>query len=66
LNRVLEVVAEVSGRAIRLRREPRQKGDVRHTAADVSRARADLGYLPTVGLREGLARQWEWIRELYS
>jgi len=65
LNRVLETITEVAGRAIRLRREPRQKGDVRHTAADCSRARADLGFTPAVRLEDGLSRQWEWIQEVY-
>jgi len=31
-------------------------GDIRHSGADISRARADLGYEPEVDLREGLAR----------
>jgi len=31
-------------------------GDVRHSVADLSRARRELGYEPTVRLREGLAR----------
>jgi UDP-glucose 4-epimerase len=66
LNEVLETVTEVSGRAIRVRREERQKGDVRHTAADCSRARADLGVTPRVRLEEGLRRQWEWILETYG
>ena len=37
-------------------------GDVRHTHADISRARDVLGYEPTVGLREGLERTVEWFR----
>lgn len=35
-------------------------GDVRHSLADVSRARADLGYAPTHTLRDGLAATLEW------
>jgi nucleoside-diphosphate-sugar epimerase len=37
-------------------------GDIRHSGADISRARADLDYEPTVGLREGLSETvayWE-------
>ncbi|MCL5111011.1 MAG: NAD-dependent epimerase/dehydratase family protein [Chloroflexi bacterium] len=30
--------------------------------ADISRARAELGYAPQVGLREGLERTLEWLR----
>ena len=35
-------------------------GDVRHSLADVSRARAALGYDPAVTAREGLARALDW------
>lgn len=31
-------------------------GDIRHSGADISRARADLGYDPDVGLEEGLTQ----------
>jgi UDP-glucose 4-epimerase len=65
INRVLETITDISGRAVRVRREGRQKGDVRHTAADASRARADLGFEPRVPLEEGLRRQWEWTREVF-
>ncbi len=66
INRVLEEIGEISGRSIRIRREGRQKGDVRHTLADCSRARQDLGFRPAIGLREGLQREWDWIREIYG
>ncbi len=35
-------------------------GDVRHSLADISRARRLLGYEPTVKVAEGLARAAEW------
>src|SRR4029453_6901961 len=31
-------------------------------AFDISRARADLGFAPAVGLREGIGRTLEWYR----
>jgi nucleoside-diphosphate-sugar epimerase len=31
-------------------------------AFDISRARAELGFNPTVGLREGIRRTLEWYR----
>jgi len=34
-------------------------GEIRHSLADISRARQELGYEPTVGLREGLHRTVE-------
>jgi UDP-glucose 4-epimerase len=65
LHQALDVMSEISGRLVPVVREPRQKGDVRHTAADCRRARERLGFRPEVGLREGLAREWEWIRQVY-
>lgn len=66
VNHVLETIGEVSGRSIRVRREPRQHGDVRHTAADCRRARERLGFQPKVRLEEGLRQEWDWIQEAYG
>jgi len=38
---------------------------VRQTLADVSRARQPLAIQAKVGLREGLAAEWQWVRHLY-
>jgi nucleoside-diphosphate-sugar epimerase len=38
-------------------------GDVRHSHADISAARRDLGYGPSVTFAEGLARTLTWFRE---
>jgi nucleoside-diphosphate-sugar epimerase len=38
-------------------------GDVRHSLADLARSRRDLGYEPSVALREGLHRSIEHLRE---
>jgi nucleoside-diphosphate-sugar epimerase len=38
---------------------PARPGEIRHSAADCSRAREALGYEPSVGLREGLTRTIE-------
>ena len=36
-------------------------GDIRHCFADISRARARLGYEPQVSLEQGLATLAEWL-----
>ncbi len=43
--------------------EPRA-GDIRHSRADISKARTMLGYEPTVPFEEGLARTLAWYRSL--
>jgi UDP-glucose 4-epimerase len=37
-------------------------GDVRHSCADISRTRRELGYEPAVGFEEGLKRTLDWMR----
>jgi nucleoside-diphosphate-sugar epimerase len=63
LNQVIAIVESVSGQRLRIRREVRQKGDVRHTAADCSRARRELAFRPAVTLEQGLRSEWQWIKE---
>jgi nucleoside-diphosphate-sugar epimerase len=66
VNQVIAMLEELSGGPIEVVRKERQAGDARHTGADTSRAEADLGWRPTVGLREGLARQLEWARVAFA
>lgn len=61
VNDVLAMIERVAGRRPRVNVDPAQKGDMRHTYADTSRARADLGYAPTVGLEAGLAAEYQWL-----
>lgn len=37
-------------------------GDVKHSLADITKARTILGYEPKVGVREGLEKLVEWIK----
>ncbi len=55
MNQVIATVSALA-RPIDVVRLPSQRGDVRHTAADTSLARAAFGYRPTVTLEEGLQR----------
>jgi len=64
INEVLGMIEDVSGRRLDVAREAPQKGDMRDTFADTTAAQRDLGFHSTVTLREGLAREWEWIRRL--
>ena len=41
---------------------PARVGDVRHSLADVSRAKERFGFAPAVGFAEGLARTFAWYR----
>ncbi len=62
VNRVLDIVGRLAGRPLDVRREGVQKGDMRDTYADTSRARADLEFAPTVTIEEGLTAEYEWMK----
>lgn len=61
---VFRLLEAISGRRPRIQREEAQKGDVRSTAANISKARKFLGYAPGVGLEEGVQREYQWLKEL--
>lgn len=45
---------------------PMQKGDVRASLADISKAQKMLGYEPKTTISEGIPKFAEWYREFYS
>ena len=59
---VLELIDQIGAlteRTPAVRHVAEAAGDMRRTGGDVARARAELGFEPRVGLREGLVRQLE-------
>src|SRR5206468_469472 len=64
INQVLAMIGRVSGRRPHITVDSPQKGDMRHTFADTSLARADLGFRPTVELEAGLAAEYRWLTEV--
>ncbi len=64
LNQVIRLIQEIADCEIEVRYEEKQKGDVRHTFADMTKAAEELGYQPKVQLQDGLRREYEWMKEL--
>jgi UDP-glucose 4-epimerase len=64
LRDVFEMIARVSGRPVQIDHQPAQKGDMRDTYADTSRARADLGFSPSVDLEDGLRAMFTWMEAI--
>jgi UDP-glucose 4-epimerase len=60
LNDAIGLIAGHLGVEPHIQREPARPGDQRHTSADIGRARAVLGYAPTIEPAEGLRRQVAW------
>ena len=61
MNHVVEMIARVAGRQPIVEVGPAQPGDMRHTYADTSRARAELGFQPQVSLEQGLQAEYQWL-----
>lgn len=59
---LIAAIENALGKKATVNRLPRQPGDVDRTCADVTRARADLGYEPSTDLPTGLARFVDWFR----
>ena len=62
INEVLDIMGRTVGHRLEIDRHPRSDGDVLRTGGDSSRAATLLGWHPQVGVEEGIARQWEWVR----
>ena len=66
LNEVIEIMEEIVGRELEVHYQGVQKGDVRHTLADMTKAKEKLGYKPKVSIHDGLQTEYEWIRDLVN
>ena len=62
INRVLAILAELTGKSPLVTFAQTRPGDQRHTAADTNKAQRILGYTPTTSVITGLQAQVEWQR----
>ncbi|MDI6791501.1 MAG: NAD-dependent epimerase/dehydratase family protein [bacterium] len=64
LKGTIKILEENIGRQAKLRCVESQRGDMRHTWADISRVKDLLGYKPDVDLSQGLVQEIEWLKSL--
>jgi UDP-glucuronate 4-epimerase len=62
LHYLIELLEKALGQKAVIERQPPQPGDVPITFADISKARAKLGYNPRVKIEEGIPLFVEWFR----
>ncbi len=60
VNEVLALLGEISGRAVRVVRGAPVLGDVLRTGGSTEALSKATGWMPRVGLREGLEEQYRW------
>jgi UDP-glucose 4-epimerase len=61
MNRLVEIVQDVSGSDIRICSAPTRHGDVRKNYSMITKAREILGWEPEVNLKSGLRETYEWF-----
>ena len=62
INRLVEILGEVSGIEPKVEFGPPRPGDVRHSLADISAAKKGFGYEPKTPLEQGLAEYMAWAK----
>ena len=62
LLQLFDFLAEEAGKDLRPIHGPERKGDVKHSLADISKAKELLGYEPLVSVQEGLKQTLAWYR----
>ncbi len=62
VNETIRILEDIMGTRARVRHLPAQKGDARHTSADISKAAEALGYRPMVGIEKGLRQEVAWLK----
>jgi nucleoside-diphosphate-sugar epimerase len=63
LNTLFGTLRSLTGSGLVAAHGPARTGDIRDSQANIERARALLGYSPTVGFQDGLARTLAWARQ---
>jgi len=65
INELAAIVQEIVGRGVKVNYGPPRQGDIRKNYSAVSKARAVLGWEPSMALRQGLELTWEWFSQRY-
>ena len=60
VNEVLELLGKISGKDVRVSRGPAVAGDVHRTGGNTNAIRRATGWIPRIGLEEGLTEQYRW------
>ena len=63
VNSMLRNINEIIGKDIAPIYTEARRGDIKHSQADITRARAHFGYQPKFSFEEGLRNTIEWYRE---
>ena len=66
LNELFQTIKEIAGSDLAPKYGPERKGDVKHSLADISKAKTLMGYNPSTSIRDGLKTAFEWYRRQHN
>ena len=66
LNQLWEMITKIVGTDLQPTYREERKGDVRHSLADIGKARTMIGYNPQVTISEGIKTTVEWYKNALS
>lgn len=66
LNEVIQVIESITAQPLRVKYTESRSFDVPINVLDISRARNDLNWKPTVSFQEGIARVYAWMHKEYK
>ncbi|MFJ5623713.1 NAD-dependent epimerase/dehydratase family protein [Peribacillus loiseleuriae] len=66
INEILTIIETLTGKKAMIDYLPKLLGEPTHTWADISKAQKMLNYNPKVSLREGITKEIEYIRSIYT
>jgi len=62
VNETLRILEEITKKKAKVKYSEKQKGDMLHTFADISKAKKLLNYQPRIRLKEGLRKELAWLK----
>ena len=63
INAIIAMINEITGRSVAPIYAPTRAGDVKHSLADITKAKSLIGFTPVVDFRTGLEIAIKWYRE---
>jgi UDP-glucose 4-epimerase len=63
LKDILALMEEILGKRAQIRHTDKERGDVPHTHADITKSRDEFGYTPRTPVEEGLRAEALWMKE---
>lgn len=66
INQIADIIQKTVGNKISVQHKPAKPNDVPTSILDVTLAKHELAWMPTISIEAGIAETWKWLREIRS